>query len=249
MEPVVESSLELKEIFRIIRKRLWLIVLITFLASATSFYISTFKLVKQYQATTTLLVNQTVTNPQIMYNQLLADQQLVTTYSDIIKSHKILIPVIQKLALPLTPDQLAKDVQVDSVHQSQVISVTVTYPNPRAAVNIANEIANTFKSIVISLMSVQNVQIVDPAALPVHPTPVKPIPSLNTAIAFVVGLMMSTGLVFLLEHLDTSVRSERDLEIHFDLPVLGVIGTIETKKYERKSTRKARQSAPKVLQR
>jgi hypothetical protein len=41
--------------------------------------------------------------------------------------------------------------------------------------------------------------------------------------------MIGVGLAFLLEYLDNTIRSERDIEKKLEMPVLGVISHIEDK--------------------
>jgi len=72
-------------------------------------------------------------------------------------------------------------------------------------------------------MDVQNVQIVDKASTPANPSPVKPNKKLNLAIALVLGLLVSVGLAFLLEYLDTRIKTEEDVQRYLELPVLGSI--------------------------
>ncbi|MBS3975467.1 MAG: lipopolysaccharide biosynthesis protein [Syntrophomonadaceae bacterium] len=58
----------------------------------------------------------------------------------------------------------------------------------------------------------------------VTPTdPVKPRKMLNVAIAFLLGLMVSVFLVFLLEFLDNTIKTPADIERHLAVPVLGSI--------------------------
>lgn len=66
-----------------------------------------------------------------------------------------------------------------------------------------------------------NLMVVSPAMVP--EIPVKPNKMLNMAIAFVAGLMVSVGLAFLLNYLDNTVKSPKDVEEIFGLPVLGQV--------------------------
>ena len=52
---------------------------------------------------------------------------------------------------------------------------------------------------------------------------------LNMAIAAVIGLMLGVGIAFLLEYLDTTVKTEQDVEELLGLPILGLISTITEK--------------------
>jgi capsular polysaccharide biosynthesis protein len=65
------------------------------------------------------------------------------------------------------------------------------------------------------------VVVVSDAATPTQP--VKPRKALNTAVAGVLGLMLFTGLAFLLEHLDYTIKTPDDVAQHLELPVIGTI--------------------------
>jgi capsular polysaccharide biosynthesis protein len=54
-------------------------------------------------------------------------------------------------------------------------------------------------------------------------SPIKPDKTLNVAIAFVMGLMLSIFLTFLLEFLDNTIKTPADVDRHLAIPVLGSI--------------------------
>jgi succinoglycan biosynthesis transport protein ExoP len=64
-----------------------------------------------------------------------------------------------------------------------------------------------------------NVTVLNPASVPSKPA--SPRVTLNIAISLVVGLMLGVGLVLLLELADRRVRSLRDLDNAWDVPLLG----------------------------
>jgi capsular polysaccharide biosynthesis protein len=218
------EELELREYWFIIRKRITLVVAIPLIAALMSGVISFFVLQPQYEAKTTLLVNQKQdNNPLLQYQVIMANQALVKTYSDIIKSQTLESQVISQLHLPYTVDQLDKMVNVSAPDQSQVIQVTVTAPTQVEAAKIANTLASVFQKQAEKLMDVKNVQIVDPAVVDAHPKPVNPNKTLNITIAFIFGLMVSVGLAFLLEYLDNRLRDEEAVMRYLNLPVLGTV--------------------------
>jgi polysaccharide chain length determinant protein (PEP-CTERM system associated) len=68
-------------------------------------------------------------------------------------------------------------------------------------------------------------RVVDPASLPGLPTyPNRPLFALG---GFGGGLALGLGLAFLLEMRDTSLRTERDVEVSLQLPVLAMVPTIK----------------------
>ena len=56
---------------------------------------------------------------------------------------------------------------------------------------------------------------------------VSPNKKMNIAIAFLLGLMVSLGLVFLLEYLDNTYKNKEQLEKELDIPVIGVIPDVD----------------------
>jgi len=59
---------------------------------------------------------------------------------------------------------------------------------------------------------------------------VKPNVKLNVAVALVLGLMIGVGLAFLLEFMDNTLKSSEDVNKLLDIPVMGVIPDLESKK-------------------
>lgn len=57
--------------------------------------------------------------------------------------------------------------------------------------------------------------------------PVKPNKKLNIALAFILGLMLSVALAFLMEHLDNTLKNGDDVTNKLNVPVLGVIPIVD----------------------
>jgi capsular polysaccharide biosynthesis protein len=110
------------------------------------------------------------------------------------------------------------------------VTINVEDENPAMAVEIANTIAAVFQEDIVDIMNVDNVSVLSAAELGENPSPVAPNPTLNMAIAFVVGLMLAVGLAFLLEYLDSTLKTEEDIEERLGLPVLASISTMTESK-------------------
>jgi polysaccharide chain length determinant protein (PEP-CTERM system associated) len=70
-------------------------------------------------------------------------------------------------------------------------------------------------------MTTADVQVIDPAEIP--DSPIKPRRMMNTAVAGMLALFVGCGLAFLIEYMDTSIKTAQDVEQYLDLPVLGLI--------------------------
>lgn len=226
----MEETISLKELLGTLKKRLWLIIAITFTATLVSGIISYFFLTPIYQASTQILVNQKKSE-QALYNpsEVQTNLQLINTYNVIIKSPAILDLVIDELDLNMTAQQLNTNITVGSEKDSQVVNISVQNADKELAVDIANTTAQVFKKEIVKIMNVDNVSILAKANDVQTQSPIKPKPPLNIAIALVVGLMAGVGLAFLLEYFDNTVKDAQDIERQLELPVLGVISVIDEK--------------------
>ncbi|WKA53979.1 YveK family protein [Planococcus shixiaomingii] len=226
----MEEAISLREFFKTIRKRLSLIILLTFLAIIITGIISYFVLTPVYQMSTEILVNQSPAETgQLTDLNIQTDLQLIKTYSGIIKSPIILDQVMNEMNLAMTTDELAEKITVSNADQSQIMNISVQDEDSKVAMEIANTTANVFKNNIMDLMNVDNVTILSPAVLKGNPVAVFPNPVLNMAIATVVGLMLGVVIAFLLEYLDTTMKDQEDIKDILKIPLLGVISPIVEK--------------------
>ncbi|MDO7488033.1 Wzz/FepE/Etk N-terminal domain-containing protein [Peribacillus frigoritolerans] len=208
----MEETISIKDIFKTLKKRRKLIMLLTLIAALISGTISYFLLTPVYQSSTQILVNQKQSENQLDSTQIRSNIDMINTYSVIIKSPAILEKVIDELELDQSVDQLSQKITINSQENSQVFSLTVQDSNPTKAVEIANTVSETFQKEIKDIMNVDNVSVLAKAEIKENPTPVKPNPLLNIAIAVVVGLMAGVGLAFLLEYMDNTIKDEEDIE-------------------------------------
>lgn len=224
----MEETISLYDIFKVLKKRILLILSITIISTLAAAIISFYVLTPIYQASTQILVNQKTSEQQnqIQTTDIQTNLQLINTYNVIIKSPVILSKVIEILDLNTTPSALSNQITVSNANNSQVVNISVQDEQAYLAVDIANTVAQVFQEEIKELMNVDNVNILSPAELPENPSPVKPNKMLNMAIALVIGLMVGVGLAFLLEYLDTTIKTEHDVEELLGLPILGFVSKI-----------------------
>jgi len=74
---------------------------------------------------------------------------------------------------------------------------------------------------VAEAMSLSNVRLVEPAAIP--ESPIKPRKKLNIALACIFGLILGIMLASLIEYLDDTIKDPKEIDELLEIPVLGVI--------------------------
>ena len=123
------------------RAWLWLIVASLLLAASAAFLVSG-AMPKIYEARNTLIVGQSLTAANPNSDQLLAAQRLSQTYTTVVTTRPLAQRVIVRLALPLTADDLLKEVRADAPNNSALIYITVSDTDPGKAAEIANAFAD-----------------------------------------------------------------------------------------------------------
>lgn len=223
MEEMQYQEMTLEDIFRALKKR-WLLIVSVMLMCLIggSIFVLFFGPEPVYQSSTTVLVNYRAeeTN-KLTQSDLTTSQKLVATYNEIIKSATILEPVIKALDLDMTADQLLKNIGVAQVNDTEIIKITVKNEDPELSRDIANTIANVFSKEISKIMKVDSTSTLDVAKTPT--TPLSQNKLTKIAIAGILGMMISVGLVFVLEYLDRTVKTADETEKLLGVPVLGVI--------------------------
>jgi capsular polysaccharide biosynthesis protein len=221
-----QAELDLREIFLMLRRRLWLLLALPAVAAVTAGLVSVYVLDPVYSASTTLWVIKDDTSSQINLNDVMLSRNLTKTYAEVAKSRAVMEDVIKRLSLKgASVSDLQAKLTVTPVRDTEILSFAVQDGDAVMAARLADAVAEAFKEQIRTYMKVENVVVVDQALVP--DGPIKPRKMMNVAIAFVLGAMAAVGLVFLLEFLDTSIKSPEDVTGHLGLPVLGVIPLID----------------------
>ena len=125
-------NLQMSDLWTIIKRRMPLIALATVVAVAATGLISFFVLKPQYEATTTLLVQPINLSEEITYNNLIANEKLVTTYTEIIKSRFVIkaepVTIIGRTILGKTSFFMLLALSMKTVKQRLSISVKSDQP-------------------------------------------------------------------------------------------------------------------------
>ena len=220
----MEETIDLREYFFILKKKLWIIVTSALVCGLISGLVSFFALTPIYQANTSLIVNKEVGNKvteMTTTDDLNYVQKLAITYGEIIKSRAVITPTIEKLDLNMTYEALASAVSVTNVSDTQIIKISVQHENPKIAMKICNTIPSIFSEEVQRIVKASGVEVIDKAILPTNP--IKPNKKMNVLIAMVLGVMVSVFIIFLIEALNTKIKEPRDIEEKLGIPVFGVV--------------------------
>ena len=224
---MLEREIDLLELWNAFKKHLIKIILITIIFGGISFGVNSFLITPEYKASTSMIIGKnnsqvyTMEEAMINMNDLKLSQELVDTYSEIIKTRGIADLVINNLGLDMDYEEFSKKVRVSSKNNTEIFEVSVVDNIPTRARDIANETSDVFKEAVKKIMRIDNVQILDAAIEPTKP--VSPNILRNTALGSVLGFMFAAFIFLLKEVMDTAVKTPEDISETFNIPVIGII--------------------------
>ena len=207
-------------------RKLWLILLISFVGAGLTGAVCKFLVKPVYQSKIIFYIftkssgsTQEVSSTD--YNQLLANNEMLKDYIELLTSNKVLQGAIDSLGIKnLTADQLAKNIKVVNNDGSSVLSFTVNDNSSGRSAQLANAISKQFVETVQTLTDQNNINIVDK---PVKPRDPIPNTKFYVAIAFSALFLASTAMVILAEYFDNTIRAVDDIEQGLGLNMIGII--------------------------
>jgi capsular exopolysaccharide synthesis family protein len=211
------------EILRYARflRRWWWLLVAGLLLGGTASYVVSHLLTPIYRASATVLVNETQVPGTIAYNDILTSERLTGTYRELITKRPVLQAVVNELALPFGPEELAGMIDVEVVGDTQLLRVSAESSDPEEARLIADAAAGAFivENTENQISRPGSVSVVEAATAP--GSPVRPNVPLNTILGALAGLILACGLAALLEYLDDTVKSPEEVETAAGLTTLG----------------------------
>lgn len=216
-------SYNLKDIFEVIRKKIWILIIITVLFTVLGGVISIFIISPEYEAQTSIIIGKNVEkdNIDIQYDELLIYQKIVSTYMEIAKSRLVAENTINDLGINISPDELLKRISVSSQEETQIVVIKYQSNDAEESMNTLNKFARVLIENAEELLPAGNAKIVDRAVFPEYP--IRPNPKLYIMVSFIAGLIISFALIFFIDFFDNTLKTEDDVEIYAKLPLLGII--------------------------
>lgn len=216
------ESIKLEEFIELIKKRWKFIVRITVIITMFTGIMSFFVIAPKYEASTKLFIGKENSQEQKYdSNDVQMYQKLLTTYAEIITTNDLVEKAIVEDNLNLQSEDVLKDLVVTPRADTQILEIKYVSTDKAEAKEIVRKITDEFMKTSTELIPNGVVKIIENVRLPEKP--VSPNKKSNIAIAFIIGLMISSALAFLLEFLDNTFKTKDQLEKIIGIPVIGII--------------------------
>jgi capsular exopolysaccharide synthesis family protein len=158
-----------------------------------------------------------------------AAQLKVKSYLEVVRSSRVLRPVIEELGLKTTPTALGRSITAQAPANTVLIDISVRNADPVLARRIANSVTKNFIEVITTKieapttgdMSPVAIDVIEPAVTPT--SPVSPQPGVALPVSAVLGAALGMGILILRRLLDTRMHGKVDVEALTDAPVIGGI--------------------------
>ncbi len=215
------DEIDLMELFKLLLDNLLLIIGLGVLGFALAFGYTKFLVEPTYSSVSTVYIQPTVKDNQVVASDITTNQKLTTTYTEIAKSNTVLSQVLPYFSNDLTKKQMASAISVRSIGETQIISFTAVTTDPELSARLVNRVVDVFVNEVKEIMAIDNLTIIDRAI--VNEDKVGPNTTMNSAIGLILGLMIGVGIAFLKMMLNRTIQTRVDAERLLGIPVLGEI--------------------------
>ena len=220
-EETQNEEIDLAELVHLLLHNYKLIVILTALGLALAFLFTTIFIEPTYLSSSTVFIQPTVKDNQVVAQDLATNQKLTMTYTEIAKTNTVLSQVVPYFLNDLSKEDIKDSLSIKSVGDTQIISVSATTTDPELSADLVNRVVSVFIDEVNEIMEISNLTVID-TALP-NMNKVAPNRTLNTAIGGVLGGMLSVAIIFLRMMLNRTIKTRSEAERLLNLPVLGEI--------------------------
>ncbi len=163
-------------------------------------------------------------------NDLYVAERLSESFKIILKTDKFLNYVIADTGLNVSTEALRAMLNVTTSDDTEIINVSVICSDPSLANTIVTSVLLNAKTQLSEILEVGHIKIIEDASF--NPVPVGPNLKLNTLIGMFIGAMLIAAFVLFKELTNTTITNEADIELNFEVPLVGIIPDLNEAVFE-----------------
>ena len=235
-----KKEVTIKDLAELLLPKLWIVIIVSILASVLAFTCSHFLKDDTYTASSKFYVNSTtdVTEEKTTGDNVVVARYMLENYKIILKSESFLNYVVEKLKTEedykpyryLTVDQISRMMTISHYEDTEVFTISVTSSDPKLSciimklvhdVATGSQMSEVVKSAAIFEISALEVP-TDPEASATIPKNSKN-ELRNAVLAFMVVAALAVVSIWVYSFFDVIIRDKKKLMDNVDIPILGVI--------------------------
>lgn len=213
-------EIDLGEVLFVLVRKAWLLGLCLLAGAVLAFGTTKLLITPQYTASSMIYIFTKTTSITSLAD-LQIGSQLTVDFQTLGTSRPVVEKVIEDLSLQTTYEQLLGTITITNPQNSRILKISVENPDPKLAAAISNAMASSLSNRVAEVLNTDKPSTVETAVVPKLPT--SPSTSRNTAIGALLGLVTASAFVLLRHFLDTTIKSEEDVQKYLGLNTLAAV--------------------------
>lgn len=215
-----EAEIDLKELFFVLKKKIWLIITVGLIAGCLAAGWSKFLVTPMYSSTSSILVLSKETTLTSLADLQLGSQ-LANDYKVLITSRPVLEDVIANLDLSMGYKELRAAVTVQNPADTRILEVSVANPDPILACEIVDELAEVSSAFIGDKMEVTPPKIIETGEVALYPD--SPSVKRNAMMGLLAGAVLTAGVIAVLNMMNDTIRTEEDIARYLELSTFAVV--------------------------
>lgn len=225
--PVVKS-IDIMQLLRVILRKWFIVVIAGIVAAVIGFIYSSYYITPLYRASSTMLVDlRNSVHEDLSAEQVNVAEKYVSTFAYIMKTNTVLQPVINDLGLKESVSSLASKINIFTLEETLLIRVSINYPDPDLAMKIVKSIGQNAPEIINQRITSGYITEIEAPSVTIDP--VTPNIPKYTVTAAVLGVALAVFVIVAFALFNNKIKSVEELQEAVDLPLLGVIPTLQKK--------------------
>ncbi|MBE5921270.1 MAG: hypothetical protein E7269_00710 [Lachnospiraceae bacterium] len=230
-----ELEINIKELFFEYIGNWWIIVMVAAIFGIGAYIITDVTVPVTYASSTTMYILDNGDSAQLTYNSLQTAAQLTADYQQMIVCRPVLEEVIEGMKLDYTYEQLLSKISVSVPSEaSRIIELRVETEDPAQSRDIADAIRIAAISYIEEITDFDGCHVLEEANYP--KSKAGPFPQKKAVIAFMLGAILSIGVITVFYILDDTIKTAEDIQKYLEGDVLGMIPLVVEEKSDVKTT-------------
>lgn len=218
-------TLEVIDFLNVMLRRVKLIILFTLSITVVTGIVSYLVIKPVYEAETSIIIGTAPGANNSLHDSnstdILMYQNLMKTYSYIASSQPVINNAAEKLKNNPTDEIIKKNINTTFEENTQIMTIKYKSSNPKEARDTVNALADCFTEEAEKIYPAESINIIDKAQIPKYP--VKSMKNIYLLMSFFLGLTVSIFIALLLDKMDNTIKTEKDMEDCLKIPGMGVI--------------------------
>ena len=232
---------DFEEIFYLFKKKFWIIIVVTAITTSLA-VVKVSKLQPSYSATAKIFMGNGNDMLQVYSeSELSYYSQFITIFSEISKIDGFLDDTLKEHKIDKTSLEVASALSFSASANTPIVNIYYSSYTDDQMAETLDAVCEVLLDKVKEIMPTTNPTILSEAKV----TTIYPNKTKLPIIAFAAGIILSIGLILVLDYLDTRIISKKQLEKIVPVPVLGSI-PVEEKKFRKESKNVCNQENAKV---